>query len=218
MKKPQKLKLSIFVFPFLFLLSSCLGASADITLNQNGSGTITVEYQISQSLDALGRLDGNQRWNTIPVGRADFERTLDRLPGMRLTSFSSREAGRNIVISAQMEFDSINTLLSFMDASGQRSSFSGDMNSGNLVFTLSEGAASSNEALNALIKDIFEPYSFMVSLTLPRDGRLSVTNGQGEAAIIPGSEINAAGRRLQLSFPLSEVFTAHDRIDVGFNW
>ena len=133
MKEAKKNKLWITIFPFLFLLGSCLGASADIELNQNGTGTITLEYQISQSLDSLGRLDGNERWNTIPVGRADLERTLDRLPGMSLISFSSRETGRNIVIRARMEFENISTLLSFIDAGGRRSSFSGDGNSGSLI-------------------------------------------------------------------------------------
>jgi len=218
MKELQNPKLLLFVFPFLFLLSSCLGASADITINQNGSGSITLEYQISQSLDALGRLDGNERWNTIPVGRADMERTLDRLPGMRLTSFSSREAGRNIVISARMEFDSIDTLLAFMDASGERSSFSGDEYSRSLTFTLSEGQASSNPALNTLIQNIFEPYSIRISVNLPREGLLVITDRQGNNTDVPGSEITSSGRRVHFSFPLARVLTAQEGINAEIHW
>ena len=219
LKEANKLIPSLAVFLFLFFLSSCLGVSADIVLNQNGSGTITLEYQISQALDALGRLDGNERWNTIPVGRADFDRTLDRLPGMRLTSFSSRETGRNIVIRARMEFDNIDTLLSFIDAAGRRSSFSGDGNSGSLVLTLSEGAATSNQALSMLIEDIFEPYAVRISMNMPREGRLLITDNQGNFLnAIPGSEINAAGRRVSFSFPLAKVLIAQEGINAEFRW
>jgi hypothetical protein len=219
MKEAKKNKHLAVVFPFLFLLSSCLGVSADITLNQNGSGTVTLEYQISQSLDSLGRLDGNERWNTIPVGRADFERTLDRLSGMRLVSFSSRDAGRNLVIRAQMEFENINALLSFMDAVGRRSSFSGDENSGSLVFSISDGSEATNHALYMLIREISESYSVRMSMSFPRDGRLIITDNQGNhLTAIPGSEISASGRRVFFSFPLYEVLSSRDGINAEFRW
>ena len=42
-------------------LNSCLGASADITIRSDGSGRIALEYRVSQMLESLGRLDGNER-------------------------------------------------------------------------------------------------------------------------------------------------------------
>ncbi|MCL2602070.1 MAG: hypothetical protein FWD91_04570, partial [Treponema sp.] len=114
---------TVFLLLFAMLLTSCFGVSADITLNANGSGTIALEYRVSQALDALGRLDGNERWNTIPVGQADFQRTIDRLPDMRLVSCSSRQDARDVIISARMEFSSIEGLLAFLDASGRRAAF-----------------------------------------------------------------------------------------------
>ena len=215
----KEIKTLVCFFPFLFLLASCLGVNVDITLNQNGSGTISLEYQISQSLDSLGRLDGNERWNTIPVGRADFERTLDRLPGMKLLSFSSREAGKDLVFSARIEFENTDALLSFMDAGGRRSSFSGDGNSGNLVLTLSEGAAATNQAFFMLLRDISESYSVRMSLSLPKEGRLAITDNQGNPlSAIQGSEINPRGRRVSFSFPLYEVLSARGGLKAEFSW
>ena len=218
----EKTKKNIFlalIIPFHFLLISCFGVSADITFNANGSGTIALEYQISQSLDSLGRLDGNERWNTIPVGRVDFERTLDRLPGMRLTSFSSREAGKNIVIRARIEFENIAALLSFMDAGGRRSSFSGDINSGSLIMTLSEGTVITNQPFSVLIRDISESYFVRMSMRFPREGRLILTDSRGNLLTeIPGSEINANGRRVSFSFPLYEVLNSREGINAEFRW
>ena len=187
------LRLCVISFTII-LFSSCFGVNMDIALNQNGSGIITLEYRINRSIDALGRLDGNQRWNTIPVGRADFERTLDRLPEMRLLSFSSREDERDLVINARLEFASIEGLLAFLDAGGRRSVFSGDARSGRLLLTLNEGAAIENPALRELIAAISEPYSVNINMSFP------------------------GGRRTSYSFPLNEVLNSAEAINLEFSW
>ena len=209
----------IFPLLFLVLLTSCFGVNADITLNQNGSGTITLEYHISKSLDSLGRLDGNERWNTIPVGRADFERTLDRLPEMKLLSFSSGEDGKNLIITAKMEFANPQGLLAFLDAAGRRSSFSGNARSGRMILTLNEGAGRRNDGLDRLIASISESYSVKMSMAFPGEGSLVLSNSQGKPlGTIPGSEIRAEGKKVSCSFPLYEVLASAEGINVEFRW
>ena len=218
-KRAAKQIAAIFPLLFIFLFNSCFGASADITLNPDGSGTIALEYRISKSLDSLGRLDGNERWNTIPVGRADFERTLDRLPDMRLLSFSSREDAQDIIISARMEFSSIRGLLAFLDASGRRSSFAGDARSGSLLLTLSEGPGISSPELARLLAAVSEGYSVRFGMGFLGEASLAVSDSQGRPlAAIPGSEIRSAGRRVSAYFPLYEILASAEGINVEFNW
>ena len=193
--RPFKAGLLISVSFFaIVLLTSCFGVTADISLNANGSGTITLEYRVSQVMDALGRLDGNERWNTIPVGRADFERTVDRLPDMRLLSFSSRTDARDIIVSARMEFTSIQGLLAFLDASGRSSSFTGDAGSGRLVFTLSEGTPDLSAELLELLAVISDGYSVNINMSFP------------------------GGRRVSHSFPLYTVLSSDTEMNIEFNW
>ena len=188
-------QLKIFLtLSVLVLFSSCLGLNLDISLNTNGSGTVSLEYQVSRNMDSLGRLDGNERWNTIPAGRADFERTLDRLPGMRLLSFSSREDDRDIFFNARMEFDSIQTLLSFLDAAGRRSFYRLDANSGHLELTLSEGRENNNIAIEKLAMEVFDSYSLNIRMTFPN------------------------GRSTSFSFPIYEILSSSERMSVEFNW
>ena len=209
----------IFLLSSLLLLSSCLGLNAEIVLNPNGSGSITLEYLISKALDSLGKLDGNERWNTIPVGKADFERTLDRLPEMKLSSFSSKEDGKNLQIAVKMEFSSIRGLLAFLDASGRRSSFSGDARSGRLTLNLSEGMKNKNPDLDKLIAGISEGYSFRISMSFPGEGSFIVTDNQGRAlTAISGSDIHSSGKKVFCSFPLYEVLSSGDGINVEFSW
>jgi hypothetical protein len=154
MKKPNHNILLFVICYLLFVISSCLGISVDISLNQNGSGNAVLEYQISKAIDALGRFDGNERWNTIPVGKADFERTMDRLPGLKLTSFSSKEDRNDLIINAKLEFDDLNSLMSFIDASGLRSSFSGDAHSGCIFMVLNDAKYKNTASLENYIAEI----------------------------------------------------------------
>ena len=213
MKQINRLKLSLLFFPVLFLLNSCLGLDMNIALNQNGSGTISLEYRISKSLDSLGKLDGNERWNTIPAGRADFERTLSRLPEIKLISFSSKEDQRDVIISAKLAFSDINGLLAFLDASGRRSSFSGNAGSGRLLITLSGGAKNNDANLLKLIEEISASYSIKMSMSFPGEGDLAVLDNTGKAL-----ETQKRGKTVSCSFPLYDVLSSANGINAEFKW
>jgi hypothetical protein len=219
MKKTAPKKSLIVLCPLLLAFCSCFGISADIALNQNGSGTVTVGYQISKALDALGKLDGNERWYTIPVGRADFERTMDRLPGMKLTSFSSKEDRNDIIINAKMEFDDLNSLMFFIDANGLRSSFSGDARSGRIFMALNKTNAKNINTLEQLIAEISESYSVKLSMSFPNEGSVKITDNRGLSLTdIPGSIIISSGKKVSCSLPLNSVLTVADGINVEFLW
>jgi len=211
--------LAAAVLLFLSLLTSCIGINMDVTLNRDGSGIVTLEYLVSQTLESLGRLDGNERWNTIPVGRADFERTMDRLPGMKLLSFSTKGQGRDLATNAKMEFTNLHALMAFLDAGGLRSSLQGDTARGRILLTLSEGTGIKTPALDKLIADISDSYSVRMSMTFPAEGRLTVTDSKGLAIpAIPGGEIRATGRQVSFAIPLYEVLSSAGGINIEFSW
>jgi len=219
MKKRSPNILLFVICYLLFVISSCVGVSADISLNQNGSGNVALEYHISKALDALGRLDGNERWNTIPVGRADFERTMDRLPGMKLTSFSSKEDGNDLIINAKMEFEDLKSLMSFIDASGLRSSFSGDTHSGRIFMVLNDSKPKNTTALENLIAEISKSYSLKMAMSFPGEGSVKITDNRGFALDnISGSTIISPGKRVSCSLPLYSVISATDGVNVEFLW
>ena len=213
MKPIKHLGIITIIFTGFFLLSSCFGLQMDIALNQNGSGILSLEYRISKSLDSIGKLDGNERWNTIPAGKADFERTLARLPEMKLLSFSSKEDEKDVIISAKMEFSSISGLMSFLDASGRRSSFTGNAGGGRLLITLSEGAGINNPDLRKLIKDISAPYSINMSMNFQGEGNLEIFDNNGTSL-----EPQKQGKKLSFSFPLYDVISSGDGIKAAFSW
>ena len=209
----------IFIFVFPLLLSSCFGINTEIVLNKNGSGSVTMEYHISKLIDSLGKLDGNERWNTIPVGKSDFERTIDRLPDIKMLLFSSREDEKNVKINTKLEFSSIKGLLAFLDASGLHSSFSGDSRSGNLIFTLAEGSAAESSGVNQLVSEISRGYSVKMSFTFPSEGKLVLSDNSGKTLTgIPESEIIPVGKKVSFSFPLGEVLSSGNGMKAEFQW
>ncbi|MDR0289373.1 MAG: hypothetical protein LBI06_00370, partial [Treponema sp.] len=121
-------------------LCSCLGVQADISIRADGSGRIALEYRVSQMLESIGRLDGNERWPAVPVGRADFERSIARIPGLRLVSFrtSDVKSTGDLVTKAELQFKDIATLVAFLDSTGKRASYSGNQTSNVLRLTLTE--------------------------------------------------------------------------------
>ena len=220
--KLRDVKFQALILVLLFILNSCIGVGMDITLNQNGSGTIEIEYNVSRSLDSLGKLDGNERWNTIPVGRADFMRTMDRIPGMKLLSFSSKESEKDFTVNAKMEFDDPRALMAFLDAGGRHSYFSGDASSGSLVLTLSEGKNSlqgKNDGLDRLISAISEQYQIRVSMSFPNEGSIVITNNLGISLPgLPEYEIIQSGKKVSLKLPLNAVLSSTEGIKAEFRW
>lgn len=161
----------------LFALTSCLGASMDITIRANGSGRIVLEYRVSQALESLGRFDGNKRWPAIPVGRADLERTVARVPGLRLSSFSARDlpnaaGGRDLVTRAVLDFNDMDALVAFLDATGNRASFSPGHGGGpdtlRLVL-LDPSPPIENPELLSLFREVSAGYEISVRVRTPRD-------------------------------------------------
>jgi hypothetical protein len=202
----------------LFLLASCFGLSMDISLNQNGSGTLELEYQISKTLESLGKLDGNERWFTIPVGRADFERTMDRLPEMKLLSHSSKETEDNLIISAKMEFENLRALMAFIDAGGRRSLMTGDERHGMIALVLSDGSGE-HGSLRELLTGISKHYFLKLSMSFPNEGNLKILNAKGlSLPEIPGSVITPYGRKVSCSFPMDSVLLSHEGINLEFAW
>ena len=188
----MQVKKAVFLIPLIFVFSSCLGLGLDITLTAQGSGTIALEYRIAKALHSLGTLDGNERWNTIPVGRADFERTMDRLPGLKLLSFNSSEDERDIIINARMEFNTIDDLLAFLDSQGKRSFLQGNAAQGRLLLILSEGLDTLDPALASLLGNIFDSYEVRMSMTVP--------GGRTERHLIPISQILTSGEGVSIEF------------------
>ena len=200
----------------LLALSSCFGVSADISVREDGSGKIALEYRVSPMAEALGRLDGNRRWQTVPVGRADFDRTLARLPDMRLVSFSAGEesAGADTVNRAELEFNKVETLLAFLDAPGTGASFTRENGVHRLSLTLLEaGRAGADPDLLDLLREVSRPYELRLSLSAGKTVSLTTA-----PASVPAARIRSPGKTASLTIGTGELLSLSGGLTVEFAW
>jgi hypothetical protein len=154
------------------LLASCVGVKTDITVKRDLSGTARLEYTVSQNFLTGGTLDGNERWPTVPVGKADFEQTVSRIDGLTLRSYRERETGGDHVFEITLAFDHVSALAEFLGANGQQFDYTNE--DGRHVFTVVFNKAASGETaqphdkeLSALTKKVFEGYRFDFTISVP---------------------------------------------------
>jgi hypothetical protein len=91
------------------LLWSCIGIDSQITLRDDGSGTLQLDYRISQFMKNLDVAKSDWRL-PLPVSREDFQRTVGSIPGLRLVSLDQREDEKDVLIAARIEFTSVGAI------------------------------------------------------------------------------------------------------------
>jgi hypothetical protein len=195
----------------LTALTSCIGVRADITLKADNSGTLALEYRVSKLVESLGKQDGNERWLPVPVGRADFERTLARLPGMSLLEFSTTEDARDIVVAARLAFTDMDTLLGFLDASGGGAVFAQAGTARTLTLALSGGRGAAGPELDALVATAAAGYTVSIAATFPTTAALT-------APTLDGARIEPTGRTVSCAYPLAAILSAREAVEIEFRW
>jgi hypothetical protein len=225
------------IIAFCVLMNSCLGAEADISIRADGSGKIALEYRVSQMLESLGRLDGNERWPTLPVGRADFERTVARIPGLRLISFSSKEAtspngvlgGKDLLSKVSLEFKNTDALLAFWGSEAASSSSINAAGSGGAaartasliqrdgknilrLVLLDPSSDTIDSNLLSLLKDISAGYEISLSLSAPKNAAISLIPS------VSSARITAQGKKVSLAIGMADLLDIKDGLAVEISW
>jgi hypothetical protein len=210
----NNLKRIIFLLLIIPVFSSCIGLSMDIQLRKDGSARLNMEYRISGMAEVIGKLDGNQNWPIVPVGRADWERTMERIDGANLVSFSSRERQREVITVVALNFDNIESLLKFLESAGA------SMSTGRLDLTINKPLSSAIDAdLLELVRQVSDGYKFDISFTAEGNSSLTVTDGNGKEIPIPNSaQVVSSGKKTSLSIAIAEIFTLTDGLGIKFTW
>jgi hypothetical protein len=104
----KKLLLPILVV-VVALLSSCIGIESQITLQNDGSGTLLLNYRVSRLMKNLDVAKSD--WHLpLPVSREDFQRTVDSISGLKLLSLAQREDERDVLIDARLAFTGVQAI------------------------------------------------------------------------------------------------------------
>jgi hypothetical protein len=207
---------TLIVLPVIIVFGSCLGLNMNISLRANGSGRIAMEYRIPSAAENLGRLDGNQNWQIIPVGRADWDRTVSRVNGVRLVSFSSRERQQEIITNVTLDFDNIEALLNLIDPTGTNVSYNGSLN----IILNKKISSEINPDLLELVQQVSSGKTISISFSVSgAASRLTFTNGEGIEIPPPETaKIVQEGRKVSFTIDTGELFNLTDGLGLLFSW
>jgi hypothetical protein len=208
----------------LTLMNSCLGVSADISIRADGSGTIALEYRVSQMLESLGRLDGNENWPAIPVGKADFERSVARIPGLRLSSFSAKDVphpsggGRDLLTKVTLEFKDTAALLAFLDSTGRHASLVQETRNTQAVNVLrlvlmDRPEDIVNADLLSLLREISAGYELNISVSAPKNAALSVIPPS-----VPTARTVSSGKKVSFAIDTGELIDLNQGLALEIVW
>jgi hypothetical protein len=215
------MKKLLLAIPVLLALSSCLGLSADFQVRRNGSVKLTMEYRFPRTAENIGKLDGNERWQIIPAGRADWERTAARIDGMKLSSFSSGNDSKDIVNKATLEFSNTPSFLKFLNpsAGGRRASFNSVNGSNTLNIIFTEPSDEINADLLELMKQVSYGYKLKISFNAEKDSALTFTDGLGKAISPPeNAEAVLKGKKVSFSIDTAELLQRKEGFGVEIKW
>jgi len=217
------MKKLMFTVPVILLaFSSCLGLFADFQMRKDGSVKLAMEYRFPSAAENIGRLDGNERWQIIPVGRADWERTIARIDGMKLSSFSSKNDSKDIVNKVTLEFKDADALLEFLNPSpgGKRAALNGSGGSNTLNIIFTEPVSSElNGDLLALLRQVSSGYKLKINFSAQKDSSMTFTDGAGKAIPPPeNAEVVLKGKSVSFSIDTAELLNLKDGLGVEFKW
>jgi len=206
----------LLLIPF-FLLNSCIGISADIQIRRDGSAKVVLEYRFSNMAEVIGRLDGNESWPVLPVGRADWQRTEQRIEGMKVKSFKSSKDAKDTVNKIALEFKNTGALLKFLDSSGKSASLTSEGGLNKLHLRLNDRPSSQyNADLLALLQEASEGYTFTIKVSAGENSLLKFTDSAGNEKVLPKGVV--IGKKSFISIPSGDIFTAEDGLGLDIIW
>jgi hypothetical protein len=172
------------------------------------------------------------------VGKADFERTAARIPGLTLNSFSTAADGQDIVNRINLRFSTPDALLRFLDAAGTAAASSPGRGAASpgaslvrengqnrLILPLSGRAAQSETAsldkeLEDLVAEASRGYSLDLSFSLPAEVELRLVNGAGQPLSTPPAawKTSQNGNRAAFSAPIGDLILAKEKVSLEIRW
>ena len=197
----------------LFLLS-CIGTSSQIKINNDGSGTITQIYRISHELQNMGKTDETAEMYPLPTGKEDLERTVERIPGLRLVSYTSRQDEKDLIINAGFAFDTPEALALLME----NQQFKIDLSGKKITIHFPAGEDSEAASFKEIFLAAFTGYNFAISLTVPGMAKASWFDGSGKSVQQYPGTFSVRNSTVDFTVSMGELVYLDNPLNLEINW
>lgn len=181
-------------FAIMLFLTSCVGIDTKVKISREGSGNVTAVYRLSEELVAFGELEGNKAMLPVPLTKQEVQDSLKGIPGLSLTSWSSKKDGTDLVISTVIAFDSLDSLMYYLDPQGRLAKHSTTPGGNSIAFTVGDSIPALDPDMKKIAQDAFAPYSFKFAIELPSPPKEALSGNPAITARTNGNTIYFEGK------------------------
>ncbi len=201
-------KIALLCVASLFLLS-CVGVDSRLSIRDNGSGTLVLTYRVSQLVADLGVSGSEKGVVPLPLSRSDFERALESSKGkVTLTRFDRTENEKDIIIRAELSFDSLESLAQVEAFRGQdlKTGSEGSLQTFSQLIAHAPARPVTDESLR-MIDAFFSGYDLTFRVEAPRPIK---NNSLGT--------LSPDGRTLTYSTSIHDLVRTKSDVTLSFGW
>ncbi len=169
----NKLVIYILILITALFAYSCVELENTVSFNKDGSGTILLKYRISKMI-----LDNSDLDIPLPLTTKEFRFAVENQPGISIKQIVQEENETDMIITAEFDFASIETLLSVYELSSMQLSLTRDSasmpdskNEYTFKQIIFEGTGQDAEEINPetmqMLKSFFEGYNLNFTVITP---------------------------------------------------
>jgi len=178
----------------MLLLTSCVGIDTKVKISSGGSGNVTAIYRLSEELVSFGELEANKAMLPVPLTREEVEDSLKGAAGLSLTSWSSKKDGTDLVIKTVIAFDSLGSLMYYLDPEGKLAKHSTSAGVNSIAFTVGDSLPVLDPDMKKIAQEAFAPYSFKFVIELPSQPKEARSGNPAITARTEGNTVYFEGK------------------------
>jgi hypothetical protein len=198
----------LFMACILFLFFGCIGIESTLDINANGSGTLLLQYRVSQLLVSMGQTEeeGAQE-PPLPLTEDDFRQAVRRTPGLTLRSVTREETESDVIIRAEIAFNSVNNLADSKLFADMPITFGRSGNTVTFSQVLTKGGEEMSEEQRQAMESFFQGYELGFVITAPRK-IISYNRG----------EVSQDGRTLTYRISMTDLLQLKEKTELTVTW
>lgn len=201
----------LFAAVISIMLASCVGIEATAKMDAKGSGTLSMEYQISNEFAQIGALETTPSL-PLPLSREDIEKSLQGIEGVQLKSYSMNSKANNIVISFTLLFDSPSHLANYLDPAGKFVQYSQQNGISRLKITLGDAIQPLDKQMKDVIYEKVKPYTFKFTFEASQAApEFSMQNADF-------FKTRTSGKKLMLESSMADLLTSVEPPQIDISW
>jgi len=185
-------------FAIMLLLTSCVGIDTKVKISREGSGSVTAVYSLSEELVAFGELEANKAMLPVPLTKQEVEDSLRGISGLSLTSWSSKKDGTDLVISTVIAFDSLYSLMYYLDPQGRLAKHDTSPEGNRIAFTVGDSLPVLDPDMKKIAQEAFAPYSFKFVIELPSAAKEALSGNPAIGARKDGNTVYFEGKMMDV--------------------